>query len=280
MNDNSLTVSQWLNQATRDLSAAGIETPRLDALVLLSDVTITNRTHLLAHPELELTHEQYNRLQNVLSRRLAHEPLAYIRQNAEFYGREFMVNDSVLVPRPESETMIDLLKLACGSYETSDYVTLIDVGTGSGALAITAALELPQTRVYALDIDENCLSVAKENARRQHIDIECVQSDLLANLPQTKLSSPLIILANLPYVPDNHSINSAAQHEPSKAIFGGTDGLSLYRILFDQLAEWNYQPLYVFTEALPFQHAALENIARTQKFTVAAQQDFIQVFKR
>lgn len=276
MNDNLLTVSQWLKQASKQLTTAGIGTARLDALVLLSDSLDKNRAHLLAHPELKLTHEQQYELQKLLDRRLAHEPLAYIRGKTEFYGREFNLNKDVLEPRPESEAMFDLLK-GLPSISTESHI--IDVGTGSGALAITAKLEFPETTVSAIDINAKCLVVARSNAQKHHVNIDFIHSDLLTNIESLIPTQPCILLANLPYVPDSYQVNEAASHEPKRAIFGGADGLTLYRRLFKQLAELHDIPFFVFTEALPFQHSELENIARTQNFNIVTQEDFIQVFQ-
>lgn len=274
---SSMTIQQWLNQATDIISASGIGTARLDALVLLEDVTSKDRTHLLAHPELKLTHEQIIRLQKLLKRRSQHEPLAYVRGKTEFYGREFIITHDVLEPRPESETMIDLLK---GLKMKDAGIRIIDVGTGSGALAITAKLELPEAEVSALDIDPKCLKIAQENVDKHAVGVKFIQSDLLESFSLTSQQSAVTILANLPYVPDDFHINEAALHEPRIAIFGGRDGLDLYRRMFEQLTKWTNNHIYVFTESLPFQHAELANIASAQKFTQIAEDDFIQVFVR
>lgn len=276
MNDSSLTTSQWLKQAITELEKAGIGTARLDSLVLLEDVTSKDRTHLLAHPGLELTSEQQNLLQELLARRSQHEPLAYIRGQTEFYGRKFIITHDVLEPRPESETMIELFKELRVKNEG---LRIIDVGTGSGALAITAKLEMPNSTVCAIDIDINCLNVAKQNAKKHDVDIEFIQNDLFKNstLPASPLT--LYVLANLPYVPDDYQINEAALQEPRIAIFGGKDGLELYRDMFSQLTDQQVSDIFVFTESLPFQHRDLASIATKHNFIQIAEEDFIQVFK-
>ncbi len=266
---------QWLNTATRQLQEAGIETARLDALVLLSDITDKERTHLLAHPELELSDEQVQELQKLLDRRAKHEPLAYIRGKSEFYGREFLVSEGVLEPRPETETIIELLrKESLGQ----NFTTIIDVGTGSGALAITAKLELPNARVLAVDIDPNCLKIAGQNAKKHKVDVELLPGNLLEPIFNQEIGGAIAILANLPYVPDEFPINEAAKHEPKLALFGGTDGLDLYKVMFRQLEYYSDQQVFVFTEALPSQHHQLASIARAQNYTQIAKEDFIQVF--
>jgi release factor glutamine methyltransferase len=263
---------QWLIRSADRLKGIGIESARLDALILLSDVLGKDRTHLLAHPELKLSAAHQKQLELLLKRRINHEPLAYIRGKVEFYGRELTVNKHVLVPRPESEDMIELLN------EYGDIPIIIDVGTGSGALAISAALARPQAQVYAIDIDENCLELAKQNAQMLGADITFVHSDLLRNFSAFNNEQSTIVLANLPYVPDNYPINSAATHEPSLALFGGKDGLDLYRIMFDQLSEYDDQEIIVLTESLESQHNALDGIARNYGFVLGKTAGLIQSF--
>lgn len=268
-----MNVNEWLKAARDKLAEAGIATARLDALVLLEDVTGIDRARLLADPQRQLKPKQTETLQNLLSRRARHEPIAYIRGKTEFYGREFVITSAVLEPRPESETMIDLLK------KLPDLPTkprLADVGTGSGALGITAKLELPSAAVELLDIDSDCLKVATTNVDLFTLSVSVVQTDLLDGSAQNYD----ILLCNLPYVPDDFQINTAAGHEPRIAIFGGSDGLDLYRELFKQLKNIAHKPLYILCESLPPQHSGLQQIAAANGYQQAQRQDFIQVFKR
>ena len=269
-----MSTEEWLRSATAKLAAAGIATGRLDALVLLEDTLRTDRALLLAHPDTPLDAMQTRQLTKLINRRATHEPLAYIRQKTEFYGREFYVDHHVLEPRPESETMIDLLKDLPGL----EVQTIIDVGTGSGALAITAKLELPQARVVAIDIDTGCLRVAARNGASHQAHIRFATGDLLAPCSAQQLDGS-ILLCNLPYVPDTFQINPAAMQEPRRAIFGGTDGLDLYRQLFSQIRERRLAPAYVLAESMPPQHTALQSIANNASFVLTRTIDFVQVFK-
>jgi release factor glutamine methyltransferase len=274
-NASSSMMSQWLHQATKLLEANGVGTARLDCLVLLEVVTGKDRTHLLAHPSEELNNEQLSKLNKWLELRSKHIPLAYIRSKTEFYGREFVVDKRVLEPRPESETMINLLKtlpdLRVGP------CAIVDVGCGSGALGITAALEIPGTTVTLVDIDSDCLVVARNNAKKHGVIATFLQGDLLQ--PVLTLSpQPTVLLCNLPYVPDDHTINKASMHEPKLAIFGGPDGLDLYRRLFHEIAKKWQSKLWVLTESLPFQHDDLRKIAENSGLKQLAEDDFIQVF--
>lgn len=272
-----MTVGAWLRAATARLQAAGISSARLDCLVLLEDALNTNRTQILAHPESKITEVKLQTLNAAVARRAQHVPLAYLRGKTEFYGRYFTINDDVLEPRPESETMIELLKTHVKG--PSSHTTIVDVGTGSGALAITAKLELPDAKVYAIDIDKNCLQLARRNAKRLQADVTFLLGDLLTPLSASILSKPTMLLCNLPYVPDSFQINQAATHEPRLAIFGGSDGLDLYRKLFNQLSVLPTVQ-QVLTESLPPQHPELTAIAQSAGWQSTAEQDFIQLFVR
>lgn len=268
-----MKISDYLADKTNLLLASGVSTARLDCLVLLEDVLNTDRTQILAHPEIELTEVEQRLLEDMVAKRAKHIPLAYIRGKTEFYGRNFAIHDRVLEPRPESETMIDLLK----STAANQVKTIIDIGTGSGALAITAALEVPSAHVIATDIDADCLTLARSNADKHRVELAFYEGDLLAALPTADLDSTAL-LCNLPYVPDTFEINTAATHEPRLAIFGGPDGLDVFRKLFTQLKDRRVRNAYVLCESLPFQHNELTAIAATANYTSIAEQDFIQVF--
>jgi len=269
-----MRLERYLKQATKQLGTAGVGTARLDALVLLEDVTGRGRAWLLAHPDTELSASQLAKLTKLLSRRTRHEPLAYVRGQTEFYGRDFVITPAVLEPRPESETMIDLLKKLPG---LPIKLKLADVGSGSGALGITAKLELSKTveaTVELLEIDPKALKVAKINVDKFTLNIKTTKSDLLARSSQQND----VLLCNLPYVPDDFHINQAATREPRIAIFGGPDGLDVYRKLFEQAAKLSKKPLFILTESLPPQHDSLQGIAETHGYKLYQTEDFIQVF--
>lgn len=271
MNDNSSqTTKDWLVWATQQLSAENIATSQLDALVLLEDCLQIPRANILAHPETQLSRDKIEKLGPQIARRKTHEPLAYIRGKTEFYGREFIVNHYTLEPRPETEAMIELLKKYC-----PDSATIADIGTGSGAIAITAALEIPRAVVVATDVSSKCLAVTKKNIQKFSLAIQCFEGDLLDPLKEQKLD---VLLCNLPYVPDDFDVNEAARHEPKLALFGGKDGLDLYRKLFAQINERAQKPKLILTESLPNQHKELEQIAQKSGYKLQETNDFIQVF--
>lgn len=268
-----MTAGNWLARATQKLEQAGIGTARLDALVLLEDVSGHDRAWLLAHSEHELSSAEQTLLTKLFNQRAEHEPLAYVRGKTEFYGRTFVITPAVLEPRPESETMIDLLK------KLPDLPTearIADVGTGSGALGITAKLELPRAHVELLEIGPEAIKVAQKNVDLFTIQVNIIESNLLENTKQIND----ILLCNLPYVPDGYAINPPAMREPHIAIFGGSDGLDLYRQLFDQVKRLQVKPLYILSEALPPQHELLASTAREEGYNLRQTDDFIQVFRR
>ncbi|MBI2589296.1 peptide chain release factor N(5)-glutamine methyltransferase [Candidatus Saccharibacteria bacterium] len=283
-----MTINNFLRETTKKLNGAGIETARLDCLILLEDELSRERAWILAHPEAILQEPSLKRLNKKVARRAKHEPLAYIRGCTDFYGRKFTVNKDVLEPRPESETMIELLKSLC--YKDNPCSKIADVGTGSGCLAITAKLEIPGAEVIATDIDPDCLKVARQNARALGAKVEFIEGDLLQPFLSTNYHLPTTILANLPYVPNHWKINEAAAMEPRIAIFGGKDGLDIYRRLFEQLKDFKGTTLrlkgrtlngggFVFTESLPPQHEKLAKIAKHSGYKLQKVQDFIQLFK-
>ncbi|HSW85121.1 MAG TPA: HemK/PrmC family methyltransferase [Candidatus Saccharimonadales bacterium] len=281
-----MTVNEWLATAKNNLDAAGIPTARLDSLILLEDTTAIDRVQLLANPNLVLKPNIVKKLNLLLNQRSKYEPLAYIRGKSEFYGRSFKINKNVLQPRPESEAMIDLLKTLCnklfpynnakiGRNNANNNLWLADVGSGSGILGITAKLEVPDLSVDLLEIDIKALKLAKFNVDIYTPNIGLILSDLLHSTSREYD----ILLANLPYVPDDYTINKSAEYEPEIALFGGQDGLDVYRKLFKQIERLNKRPLYILTESMPFQHLKLTNIARKYKYKLASNVDYIQEFR-
>lgn len=265
-----MTVGQFLKNATEILYAAGIESARLDCLVLLEDMLGKDRSHLLAHPDIVLTAKQITTLNNYIVQRKRHLPLAYIRGRAAFFGREFSVNNHVLVPRPETEAVIELVLKA----PLPPHPMIADIGCGSGCIGITVALELPHTNVMLYDIDSAALTVAEQNAKALNASVRLKQQDLL-----TKCDDHFdILLANLPYVPDDYPVNPAAKHEPKQALYSGSDGLNHYRKLWQQIAARGDKPAYVILEALPDQHAHLAEFAQSAGYALADAKDFALSF--
>ncbi len=266
---NNQTFASALASATAALKNADVATARLDALVLLEHVTAQDRSLLLAHPEDVLPAKQAKLYKKCIQERSTHTPVSYLTGKSEFYGKTFAITEHTLVPRPESEALIELL---LGLHSPADAV-IVDVGTGSGALAITAAGLYPGSTVVGIDIDTKALAVAQKNAQAHGVRVLLAESDLLQQLAAPRID---IVLANLPYVPTNYPINQAAAHEPALALYGGEDGLDLYRRLFAELTRW--KPRYVLCESLTSQHKDLAAIAHRHGYILTHTQGLAQVF--
>lgn len=214
-----MTISDWLRDATKQLKDIGIESARLDAELILAHTLRKPRTYLHAHLDETIDERRYDIANARLDLRLERVPLAYITGHKEFYGRRFTVSPSVLIPRPESETMIEwLLEL------TAEEITpkrLVDVGTGSGILGITAKLERPHLDVVLTDVDTKALTLAKRNATALGAAVDTRRDNLLDHQAFTVD----YCLANLPYVDETWDDTSPElRHEPAQALLLQTKG--------------------------------------------------------
>lgn len=246
--------------------------------MLLCDALCKDKAWVLANTDNELPDIVLKTLNKQLDKRSSHIPLAYIRGKSEFYGRVFKVNKHTLVPRPETETMIELLNELVK--DDGHKTTIVDVGTGSGCLAITAKLEHTYARVIAVDISQEALGVAKTNAQVLEAEVEFATGNLLEPLARMDLTEAdnLIILANLPYVPENYDLNESAKHEPKLALFAGKDGLNLYREMFVQIKQLKLKPNHILTESLTSQHSNLEQIALPYGISLFETEGLTQIF--
>lgn len=223
-------LSQALRHATQSLAAAGCDSPQLDAEVLLAHVLDQDRAWLYAHPDDTLSLTQSRAYQSLLDRRARREPVAYLTGHKEFYALDFYVTPHVLVPRPETELLVDRAIQYIETLSTS--ATIADVGTGSGAIAVTLALHLPQAQIIATDTSPGALVVARRNAARYGVASRVfpIQADLLAPLSQ-RLD---LIVANPPYLNHDELCTASpevAYWEPRAALDGGPDGLAIIRRL-------------------------------------------------
>lgn len=268
-----MQIANWLDTNIKLLKSAGIDSARLDALLLLGDELNKSREWLLAHLDSKIKPSHLSELNTKIVQRTSRVPLAYLRQRQEFYGRQFWVDDRVLIPRPESEDMISLL---LSQVNNSDKLTVLDIGTGSGCLAITAKLELPNSTVVATDKSDKALKVAAKNAVELGAKIHFYKADLL-DLP--KAISPDVILANLPYVPDELITSPEITKEPSEALFSGSQGLDHYRLFWQQLAAGSLKPRFVITESLDNQHSEISQLASKANYTLENTLRLSQLFK-
>lgn len=276
-----MTIAEWLLDTMTKLGKAGVDSPRRDALVMLEDTLKKDRSWVLSHPEHSVQGPTLHRVNRMIERRVNREPLAYIRGRAWFYGRFFEVNPSVLIPRPESENFITLLKNLVRGPTSHTYgggaCTVVEVGTGSGCLAITAKLELPGCQVLATDIDRQALKVAQANAKKHETKINFLKGSLLDPLKSLGLDS-YVIMANLPYVPEKLITSPEVKQEPALAIFSGEDGLDHYSEFWQQVGSLKIKPRYILTESLTTQHQALKKFARSAGYKLQKTDVLIQLF--
>ena len=206
-------------------------TPHLDARLLLQHLLQQDHSYLIAHGEVALTAVQQTHYRTLLDRARQHEPIPYLTGRVEFYGREFVVNTAVLIPRPETEQLVEK---AIHWAKPRGSVHVVDVGTGSGCIAISLALQLPQAQVAAVDISAEALAIAQQNGARLAPGlVQFHQGQLLQ-----PIATPIdLLVANLPYVTDGEwtMLDDAVKlHEPSIALKGGVDGFDLIRDCLQQ----------------------------------------------
>ena len=218
------------------LTEASATITRRDAETMLAHLLERDRAWLLAHPEEELTAAQLRALVAMTERRAEREPLQYITGVQEFFGLSLRITPATLIPRPETEHLVEaVLAWAAAQLSESPKLKVLDVGTGSGAIAIALAKSLPDAEIVACDVSTAALAVARGNAERLGARVRFVESDLLAAFAEYPLFD--VIAANPPYVPDLDGALLQAEvrdHEPHIALFGGADGLDLYRRLIPQ----------------------------------------------
>ena len=255
-------VGRALVSAAQRLSETGSESARLDSQVLLAHVLQRDRTWLFAHHDHELSHTDCNRYADLVTRRRHREPVAYLLGRKEFYGLEFAVDRRVLIPRPETELLVDLV-LAQISDRPRRQVIVADVGTGSGAIAITVARYAPEATIYGIDISRDALDVAEENGRRLTSEGGplFLEGDLLQPLPE-----PVdVIVANLPYVADEEYSglqSDVRDYEPRLALHAGAEGLDLIRRLLAQLSDKLRPNGTVLLEISPRQGEVVQRLAQ------------------
>ncbi len=257
-----MDISTWLKIATKQLKDIGITSSRLDAELLLAETLRKPRTFLHAHLDEEIDPRRVDIANARLDLRLERVPLAYILGYKEFFGRKFHVSPAVLVPRPESEDLIELFLKLTESDITAK--TVIDIGTGSGILGITVALERPQFRVILSDISEKALKIAAKNASELDAKVAIVRRSLL-----TGHIEPLdYILANLPYVDRNWQTSPELRHEPAEALYADDGGLALIMALTPQAARHLQPDGLLLLEADPEQHHKIIDFAKNYDFTL------------
>lgn len=262
------TVNAWLKNAISELNNSNIKSASLDAELILASTLRKDRTYLHAHDN-EVIPPRFLQIADArVALRKDHVPLAYILGSKDFYGRQFKVTPAVLVPRPESEQFIETLKDLMPKNESlfDSQITLVDVGTGSGVLGITAKLEFPEINVTLLDIDRHALSIAKENATRLEADVRQDTSNLLGSY----YGKADFILANLPYVDKDWDSPYLLElgHEPEIALYANDDGLQFIKIIIIEAKHKLNKGGFLLIESDIRQQADIRRFARDNGYEV------------
>ena len=248
-------VREALDSAVIALTAAGVETPRLDAEVLLAHALGVERLRLLADQEAPVQGPAVRAFQDAVRRRgVGREPVAYITGIKGFRHLDLHVDPRVLIPRPETETLVE------AALDLAQAMRVVDVGTGSGAVALALKDERPDPAVTATDISDDALVVARANAARLGLDVGFVRADLLDGVGEVDA-----VVSNPPYVEDGALLApEIARHEPAAALYAGLDGLAVVRRLVAQAAERGVA--FLALEVGAGQALAVEELARAAGF--------------
>ncbi|MDD3268816.1 MAG: peptide chain release factor N(5)-glutamine methyltransferase [Syntrophomonadaceae bacterium] len=244
-------IKELLEWTTRFFADKGMEKPRLEAEVLLARVLEKDRVFLYAHYDQPVNSQEREKYRHFIQRRLKGEPAAYIAGHKEFMSLDFKVSPAVLIPRPETELLVEkVLELAM----VQNNPRICDVGTGSGAIAVSLAVYCPAAQIYASDISAAALVIARENALRHQARVQFVQGDLLA--PLQAEGGFDIIVANLPYISEAEFQTLEAgirEYEPASALIAPGDGLDIYRRWLPQASQLLKDDGYLLFEIAPQQ---------------------------
>ena len=309
-NENEITIEKWLKRSVNLLEIKGIRTARLDNLIILEHTLNIPKYKILAQLEMIIPADLIFVLKKKLILRYLGEPIAYITQKKEFYGRQFYIDNNVLIPRPDSEKIIDLTKYIINNlrndanYQKSinlldedttildkslkivkESITkeksykdiyLADIGTGSGVLGVTMQLEIPNIVVDLIDISKNALKTALVNVNKFATKNLLIEDNLLEN----NETSYHILIANLPYVPLNYSTSNEIKFEPFSSIFALSNGIAIYEKLVQQIRDKSFKPLYIIIEKIPIQDNKILNIFNNIGYFPVFLSDFTIVFGR
>ena len=269
------TINDWLTDTTARLHEAGISSARLDAELILAHAIGKDRSWVIAHDGEVFDDAEKRHLANTLAtKRLHRVPIAYLTGSREFYGRKFRVTSDVLIPRPETEVLVEKLL----SLTLENNPTVHEVGTGSGCIAVTVALEMPGAHVSASDISPLALKVAEANALSLDADVDFYESDLLDFATSTGHMD--VIVANLPYVDETWARSPETDHEPSLALFADEHGLALITKLIGQSESRLVPGGYLLLEADPVQHADIIKTGAAHGLRSVEADDYVVVLRR
>lgn len=264
-----MNITHLIQSAIKKIIAS--DSTALDSEVLLSFVIKKSKEFLLAHPEFEPTKKQISQFKKLTAKRAKGEPVAYLIGHKEFYGLNFEVNKNTLIPRPETELIVEEVIADINKYKKN---ILIDVGTGSGCIPIAILKNTKQVKCFAIDISHQALAVAKRNAKKYDVKIKFLRGNLLepmANQLKSTNGQKIIITANLPYLTaKQYRENPTLRFEPKSALVAKKSGLALYEKLLKQISTChsrfrgndNRVALTIFLEIDPSQGRGIEKIIK------------------
>jgi release factor glutamine methyltransferase len=266
-----MLIREALAQGSADLKFAGIKTPGLDAGLLLAHVLNTDRTQLIARGTDSLSEKESVSFCELLERRANGECAAYITGKKEFRGLEFEVNPFVLVPRPETETLVEAaIDIIQKNKQHHSVINILDLCTGSGIVAISLKHEMPVCEITAVDISSNALRTAEHNAEKllEHSLINFFQGDLYDALPNPPPAPYSIIVSNPPYISSEEiqTLSAEVQNEPRLALDGGVSGLEIIKRIINKAPDYLHKNGYLLLEADPRQMEQITILLEKNKF--------------
>ncbi len=309
MNDKinyNYSIKSWFDTSVRILkNNPNITSPQLDCEIIAEYVLGIPRYKIFTHPELIIKKNKLYLLKKYIIFRYLNFPVAYIVQKKEFYGYDFYVNQNVLIPRPESELIVDLAKYIVYRLKNTDHskdgnnldghnvtklqtslklnklptsqstkINVCDVGCGSGNIGISLSLELPEIDLDLIDLSKKALIVSQINVTKFATKNLLIHDNLL----QHNLKNYHLLIANLPYLPLSHSVNIDTYHEPTNSLYTLEDGLFLYKNLFKMISERSIKPLYIIIEKLPEMSLQINQTAKSYGLKQVFQSLFIAVY--
>lgn len=272
-----MQIHQALIKGRQYLKQQNVASYSLDSQVLLSHITGLDRTGLITRGDQPLTPAQLQQYEKLLERRAGGEPVAYLTGHKEFMGLDFIVSPAVLIPRPDTELMVERA-VSLLRQSGARPLPAVDVGTGSGAIAVTLAHLVPGLQVYAIDISPDALEVARQNAARHGVAdrVKFCQGNLLEPIPADLQGKVSVITANLPYIPSGDIsglMTDVKDFEPHLALDGGPDGLALYRKLIPRAHRLLHPGGHLLMEIGPGQGAAAKALLPAASWTARLELD-------
>ena len=261
----NITVAEVLNRSIDQLKKYNIENPQLNAEQIISHILDLNKTNLYLKSKDILDNEKSDLIEQLILRRTKHEPLQYILGETEFYGCKIKVNPDVLIPRPETELLVEKVR-------QEDFGSILEIGTGSGAIAIALAKQMKNIQIKATDISKKALRIARQNAELNNVSIDFIQSDIFENI-KGKYD---IIVSNPPYISQNEYDKLAPEildYEPEIALLANDEGLSYYKKILANSKDYLTDRGKIYFEIGYDQAEKIKEIAKENGF------DKVNVFK-